>query len=144
MLNLAVAFDARLKSPDDSLMRLRYKSWTEELAPVEVLFAEAEVRRFYRGDHRDRVILPGQIRTAWVAATPPPAIDIRGRACRVRGCGCDHERCRDGWLDQETTVRSRLGESPAVVRCPACLDALDVWEAERDVKPRRRGRQPMF
>lgn len=53
-------------------------------------------------------------------------------------CVCTHTECRDGWLDQGTTVTSEHGTKyPAVRRCPMCFDVVLM---QSELKPRRRAR----
>jgi hypothetical protein len=53
--------------------------------------------------------------------------DRWARACKERGCICDHTDCRDGWSDREATATDRWGGARhGVVRCPTCSDAVTM------------------
>lgn len=62
----------------------------------------------------------------------------RERRCRNHDtCACSHTVCRDGWLDEETTVANARGDVMAAVkRCPFCEDAVKML-GERPRRSRR-------
>lgn len=72
------------------------------------------------------------------------AAAARSRRCVFHDiCACDHEKCRDGFLDEPTTITNVHGkEYEAVRRCGHCADALLMAEDRgRAKKPSRAGRR---
>lgn len=67
-----------------------------------------------------------------------PREDELSRRCRFHDlCACTHTECRDGWMDEETTVVGLNGRRyTAVQLCPPCRDAfLMAEERGRTKKP---------
>lgn len=70
--------------------------------------------------------------------------ESRERRCAFwRICACDHQRCRDGWSDDEALIVGVNGRRyPGVHRCLHCGDALVMAEEQGlVVKPGRNGRR---
>lgn len=66
--------------------------------------------------------------------------DTRERRCvNHTTCICTHTECRDGWLDDDSTVPGwRAGAYRKSVRCPVCWEAVEM---RGELTPRRKGRR---
>lgn len=89
-----------------------------------------------RGEDPRTVARPAGVRVR----TYSPEAEARERRCTFwEVCICTHTECRDGWLDDDTTVVGANGRSYAAAqRCPRCEEGLQMAQ-ERGIarKPRR-------
>lgn len=95
-----------------------------QAGPVEMAaYVRACVDALANG--RDPLLIP---RPAITPLSPEQDAYLR-RCVYHRICACDHLHCREGFLDDETTIINSLGRTyVAVARCPYCRDAIVMAE----------------
>lgn len=130
-------------------------AWRTEQAEARAA-ADAAYRQAHPGGRATATAMADWVREALrvaaaggdVAAIPRPIMeplsperDAYERRCQHwQLCACPHTDCREGILDDETTITGPSGLTyPAVKRCPWCQDALTMAEDQGHAKRPHRG-----